>query len=184
MQIGKDEGFLCQMGVIPPFFLKKIFYLFIFREGKGGRKKGRETSMCDCPSSTRCRGPGPQPRHVPWLGIKPATLWFTVQRSIHWATPARGPPLSYQTDLKGDNSFGWWEERRATFSWLLEMEWKEILGTAVAPSGKGFACCPAVERDNLRKTQALLKGLPLAQAFKTHGNRQLFSHFQNYVLKV
>ena len=30
-----------------------------------------------------------QPIHIPWLGIKPATLWFTGQHSIHWATPAR-----------------------------------------------------------------------------------------------
>ena len=34
-------------------------------------------------------GPGPQPRHVPWLGIQPANLWFTGQHSIHWATQAR-----------------------------------------------------------------------------------------------
>ena len=33
--------------------------------------------------------PGPQPRHVPWLGIEPANLWFAGPRSIHWATPAR-----------------------------------------------------------------------------------------------
>ena len=33
--------------------------------------------------------PGLQPRHVPWLGIEPETLWFTGQHSIHWATPAR-----------------------------------------------------------------------------------------------
>ena len=32
-------------------FLNKnilVFYLFIFREGKGGTKRGRETSMCVC----------------------------------------------------------------------------------------------------------------------------------------
>ena len=34
-------------------------------------------------------GPGPQPSHVPRLGIKPATLWCTGQHSIYWATPAR-----------------------------------------------------------------------------------------------
>ena len=28
------------------FFLR--FYLFIFREGKGGTKRGRETSVCGC----------------------------------------------------------------------------------------------------------------------------------------
>ena len=45
-------------------FLKKD-YLFIFKEGKGGRKRGRETSMCGCLSRTPYWGPGPQPRHVP-----------------------------------------------------------------------------------------------------------------------
>ena len=39
-------------------------------------------------------GPGPQPRHVPWLGIELAPLWFAGQHPsyttcTHWATPAR-----------------------------------------------------------------------------------------------
>ena len=38
-------------------------------------------------------GPGPQPRQVPWLGIKWVTLWFTGQHSIHWAPPARADSL-------------------------------------------------------------------------------------------
>ena len=46
-----------------PFFKKEI-YLFIFREGKGGRKRGRETSI-DCLFFTPKWGAGPQPRHVP-----------------------------------------------------------------------------------------------------------------------
>ena len=45
--------------------------------------------MCGFLSHTCIWGPGPQPRHVPWLGIKAASLWFTGQHSIHWATPAR-----------------------------------------------------------------------------------------------
>ena len=41
------------------FYLK---VLFIFREGKGGRKRGRETSMCGCLlRAPHCL----QPRHVP-----------------------------------------------------------------------------------------------------------------------
>ena len=56
------------------FFFK--FYLLIFREGKAGRKTRRETSMCWL-TCTPYWGPGPQPRHVPWLGIKQDTLWFT-----------------------------------------------------------------------------------------------------------
>ena len=61
-------------------FFKKA--LFIFRERKGGRKRGRETSMCGCLSHAPYWGPGPQPRHVPWLGIEPATLWFTGRCSV------------------------------------------------------------------------------------------------------
>ena len=70
-------------------FLKDFIYLFIFREGKGGRKKGRETSMCDSLLRALPWGPSLQPSHVPWLRIEPATLWFTGQHPIHWATPAR-----------------------------------------------------------------------------------------------
>ena len=56
-------------------------------------ERGWETSMCVCLSSAPYWGPGPQPRQVPWLGIEPATLWFTGQHSIHWATPARTLPF-------------------------------------------------------------------------------------------
>ena len=45
--------------------------------------------MCDFLSHDPHQGPGLQPRHVPWLGIKPGTLWFAGWCSIHWATPAR-----------------------------------------------------------------------------------------------
>ena len=34
--------------------------------------------------------PGLQLRHVPWLGIKPVTFWFTGRHSNHWATAAKG----------------------------------------------------------------------------------------------
>ena len=45
--------------------------------------------MHACLSCTPNGGPGPQPRHVSWPGIKPAALTSTGQCSIHWATPAR-----------------------------------------------------------------------------------------------
>ena len=40
--------------------------------------------MCGCLLHVPYWGPGLQPRHVPWLEIEPATLWFTGQHSIHW----------------------------------------------------------------------------------------------------
>ena len=69
-------------------FLKDFIYLFLDRgEGKE-KERERNTNvwlyLC-CPYW----GAGPQPRHVPWLGTKPVTLWFASQHSIHWATPAR-----------------------------------------------------------------------------------------------
>ena len=68
-------------------FLKR-FYLFIFRERE--RKKERERNINVClPLVHPWLGTGLQPRHVPWLGIEPTTLWFTGWHSIHWATPAR-----------------------------------------------------------------------------------------------
>ena len=62
----KTEGF---------FFLR--FYLFIFREGTGGRKRGKEISVCGCLSRAPYWGPGLQPRHVPRLGIEPAS-WHSI----------------------------------------------------------------------------------------------------------
>ena len=52
--------------------------------------------MCCCLSHTPNQGPVLQPRHVPWLGIKPATLWFTGWHSVHWATPVRDSPHFFE----------------------------------------------------------------------------------------
>ena len=59
------------------FFSFKI--LFIFRERKRGWKRRRETWVCGCLLHGPHWGPGLQPRHVPWWGIEPATLWFTAR---------------------------------------------------------------------------------------------------------
>ena len=45
-------------------------------------------------------GPGLQPRHVPWLGIKPVTLWFAGWYSIHWVAPARAEVPSLKGKVK------------------------------------------------------------------------------------
>ena len=70
-------------------FFKGFIYLFLERGER--RRKGRERkSLCGCLSHAPHWGPGSQPRHVPWLGVKMVTLCFAGQRSIHWATTARG----------------------------------------------------------------------------------------------
>ena len=80
--------FISELYPTLPFLFKKYF-IYFWIEGKGRTKRGREISTCDCLLCTLYWGPGPQTRHVPWLGIKPATLWFVGQHSVHWATPAR-----------------------------------------------------------------------------------------------
>ena len=67
-----------------------IIYLFLDR-GEG-REQGTETSTCGCLSHAPYWRPGPQPRHVTWLGIKPVTFRFTGWHSVHWA---RAPSLYF-----------------------------------------------------------------------------------------
>ena len=68
---GLESRFLC---LILNFLFFNILFIYCFREGKGGRKRGRETSMCGCFSRTPHWGPGLQPRHVPWLGMNQRPL--------------------------------------------------------------------------------------------------------------
>ena len=63
-------------------------FIYFWREGEGGKKRERNITVW-LPLTPPHWGPGPQPRRVPWPGIKLATLWFTGRCSIHWATPAR-----------------------------------------------------------------------------------------------
>ena len=66
---------------------KDCIYLFLERE-EGREKEERNINVWLLLMHPHW-GPGLQPRHVPWLGIEPMTLWFAGWHSIHWATPAR-----------------------------------------------------------------------------------------------
>ena len=68
------------------YFIFKKDFIFRQREEEGERERNINVWL---PLCAPYWGPGPQPRHVPWLGIKPATLRFTGWHSIHWITPAR-----------------------------------------------------------------------------------------------
>ena len=76
------------------FFFRRRFFLYFWREGKGGTKSGRETFI-SCLLHALNGGPGLQPRHVPWLGSELVTSWFAGQCWIHWATPARAGMLNF-----------------------------------------------------------------------------------------
>ena len=60
------------------FFFFFRFYLFIFRErGSEGEREGQK-HQCVVASRTTPTGDLAHNPHVPWLGIQPATLWFTA----------------------------------------------------------------------------------------------------------
>ena len=86
------------MGMTPvphppyPIHPKQLFlkdFIYFFRERKGGRKRGREASMCGCLSHTPHWGPGLQPRYVPWTGNQTGDPLTHRPALNHWATPAR-----------------------------------------------------------------------------------------------
>ena len=70
----------------------------------GGRKRGRETSMCGCLSHVAHWECSLQSRHVPWVRIELVILWFAAPCSMHWATPARARVFVRSVNL---NAFGW-----------------------------------------------------------------------------
>ena len=73
-------------------FLKR-FYLLISDRGEGRERNIHVWLPLACPPLGTW--PGSQPRHVPQLGIEPATLWFSGWCSIHRATQARAAVQQY-----------------------------------------------------------------------------------------
>ena len=69
-------------------FFKKRFYL-CWDKWEGKEKERDRIINVWLPLMHPPLGTGWQPRHVPWLGIEPATLWFAGWHSILWATLAR-----------------------------------------------------------------------------------------------
>ena len=110
------------------FLKKKKFYLFIFRKmGREGEKHWcvRDTST-GCLSHTPNQGPGLQPRHVHWLGIEPATLWFSGWCSIHWVTPARAEWVLYA--MTGAHDVVWiFTSTSVILNWYSEHKGKHVL---------------------------------------------------------
>ena len=79
-------GLVCPWILVNLFFKDFIYLLFERgREGERGETHQCVVASCTPPTGDLTRNP----KHVLWVGIKPATLWFAVQCSIHWATPAR-----------------------------------------------------------------------------------------------
>ena len=82
-------------------FILDFIYLFLER-GEWGREKHRcaRETLIGCFSHAPNRGPGPQPRRVPWPGIRPVTFQFEGWHPTHWATPVRVKLISLCPKMK------------------------------------------------------------------------------------
>ena len=77
---GKSDVFLKYIGL----FLK-ILFIYFYTEGKGGRKRGRETSMCGCLSHTATGGLPHNPAMCP---DRESNQWpFGLQSSTQSTEP-------------------------------------------------------------------------------------------------
>ena len=77
--------------------------------------------MCGCLSSAPYWGPGLQPRHVPWLGIELATLWFAGQLSIHYATPVKVLNILYCSKLLQNEHLNFIQKVKGIFRWYVKL---------------------------------------------------------------
>ena len=70
-------------------FFKCIYLLLGGGEGRERNINVQEKYQLVASWTSPIWEPGLQPRHVPWLGIEPATFWAAGWHSVHWAKPAR-----------------------------------------------------------------------------------------------
>ena len=94
-----------------------------------------------------------QPRHVPWVGIEPASLWFAGWHSIHWAIPgtAEGWILS--------NTFCHLFRWRVCLSCFDLLMWKSILICILILTRGTFSCTSFLL--SLHKRLLVFMGWPL-----------------------
>ena len=93
-QISSPQVIFTYLNFAPQPFVFLRFYLFLERGEKEREKYVKCESYIDVASHAPALGPGPQPRHVTWLGIKSLTFWLAIWGSVHWATPASASILS------------------------------------------------------------------------------------------
>ena len=96
-QIGFFHSVIC-IWVSSLSFQELIAHFFFFfflreRERKGGRKRGREASMCGCLSCASHWGSGHQTRHMPLTGNQTIDPWLTGWHSIPQSTEPHQPGL-------------------------------------------------------------------------------------------
>ena len=56
----------------------KILFIYFRQRGREGKEKEGNINVW-LPLTHLYWGPGLKPRHVPWLGMEPATLWFAAR---------------------------------------------------------------------------------------------------------
>ena len=77
--------------------LRYIYFIYLWKEGKAGRKMGREASMWERNTDQLPElGTRLQPRHLPGLGIEPVTLCFAGQLPTNWATSVKAVTRTFK----------------------------------------------------------------------------------------
>ena len=105
------------------------------RESKGEREKpqcGRGTSI-SCPPYAPQRGIDPQPRHMPWPRIEPATLQFVGQHSSQLSHTGQGCFLAdfkiFSLSLVSSNLIVMWVG--VVFFIFIVLGFDEVLGSVL-----------------------------------------------------
>ena len=81
-------------------YFKKRYYLFIFREGKGGRKRGRETSMCGwLPLACPALGTWPTTQACALTGNRTSDLLGCRPVLNPWSHTSQGHTVKYYSAL-------------------------------------------------------------------------------------
>ena len=86
------------MGILYFYFFKKISFIYFWQSRREEEREGEKHQRVVASRVPCTREPGPQPRHVPQLGIKRATLWFTA--SVQSTEPHQ-PGLNNSDFFKG-----------------------------------------------------------------------------------
>ena len=113
-----------------------------------------------------------------WLGIKPETLWFADQHSIHWATPARGLPDFFSETSNYASDSALLQPRLGTL-WLLAFP-----KTKITLKGKRFQTIYEVQENTTGQLMAIGRTVWSSKMTTLKGTEMSLSYIQWFLYLV